>query len=328
MPMSALAEGALGDALAAVPPINAGGVPARRAQPGRIGPSAAHAAVVITATAMATRTPDRSVAIWPAPGPILQATAATTVSVHAATSASDHVAGASGTGARECKMAPGHDAYASQCTVFHALKPRKGRSALVTTSASTSSAATTPSPSQNGRYVDTNGMAASRQPSFAYGSATAVTTWASRKTTAKRLRLRCNSALTKRGQPRERPAPPAVRIPSATTAVSRRRVAVPAPRVANQSGLGVAAAIIPASPPAMPRYGGPSRQRVPGAPPAHAPRAMRARRRPGSQRLSRQYSPRRRSRPRRSPRARASLPADSWRDRRRGWTEFTLADLL
>src|SRR6266849_3360837 len=289
MPMSAPAEGAPGDAVAAVPPINEGGVPARRAQPGRSGPSAAHTAVVITANAMATRTPDRSVAIWPAAGPIRQATAATTVNVHAATSATDHVAGASVPVPREWKMATGHDPYASQWTVFHAVKPRSGRSALLTTSASTSSAATTPSPSQKGRYVDTNGMAASRQPSFAYGSATAVTTWASRKTTAKRLRLRCNSALTKRGQTRERASLPAVTIPSATTAVSSRRVAVPAPRVANQSGLGVAAAIIPPSPLAIPRCEGPTRRFLPGAPPAYGPQARRARRRPGSRPLSRQY---------------------------------------
>src|SRR6202043_3223386 len=101
------------------------------------------------------------------------------------------------------------------------------------------------SPSQNGRYGDKNGIAASRQPSFAYGSATAVTTWATRKTTAKRLRLRCSSALTKRGHARDRAALPAVTTPSATPTVNSSRVAVPAPRVANHSGLGVAAAIIP-----------------------------------------------------------------------------------
>src|ERR1700730_11411918 len=286
MPMSAPAASALGDPVADVPPINEGGVPARRAQPVRSGPSAAHTAVVSSVIAMATRTPDRTVASCPAAGPIRQATAATTVSVHATTRATDHVAGASVPVPSEWKIAPGHDAYASQCTVFHARKPRNGRSALLTTSARRSSAAMTPSPSQNGRYADTKGIAASRQPSFAYGSATAVTTWASRKTTVKRLRLRCSSALTKRGQIRDRAALPAVTTPRATTPVNSSSVAVPAPRVANQSGLGTAAAIMPQSPPAILPCDGPNRSFVPGAPPGPAPQATRARYRRGSRRAA------------------------------------------
>src|ERR1700694_3224320 len=96
MPSSVPTEAcAVGDAARAVPPIRAGDVPARGAQPGRRGPSAAQTEVATTASGIAMSTPVRNVMVWPVPGPIRQAMAATTIIVEPATSATDHDAGAS-----------------------------------------------------------------------------------------------------------------------------------------------------------------------------------------------------------------------------------------
>src|SRR2546428_10075369 len=145
------AAGAALEGLAVAAPIRDRGVPARRAQPGRSGPSAAQTAAPTIATAMAIWSPNRTVAIGPVSEPNRHATAATTVSVQTPTMTNDHDAGASVPVPSEWKIAIGHDAYASQCRALQARKPSSGRSPLLTTSARTSWPATTPSPSQNGR---------------------------------------------------------------------------------------------------------------------------------------------------------------------------------
>ena len=88
--------------------------------------------------------------------------------------------------------ATGHDAYASQCTAFHARVPMRRRRKLVTIRASRRSKATVPSPSQNGRYGDRNGMNASTTPIGANASTIVVTTWIAVNASASSVTFRCS----------------------------------------------------------------------------------------------------------------------------------------
>src|SRR5438034_7173999 len=143
------------------------------------------------------------------------------------------------------------------------------RTARETARATTSSAATTPRPSQSGRYHEPNGTSASRRPSFANGSRTDVATCEPRRTRIITETFRCSVELMYRGQTGDFQRT-VVPIPITTLAVSSSIVTAPVARSTYHSGLGAAVRGITAPPPASRRPPPPRRPGRRGVPAGRA----------------------------------------------------------
>src|SRR4029077_6546513 len=156
--------------VAPAPTRRSAGVPAALAHPCCSGPAAIHTPSRAMEATLAAIPPSRNgVKLGPARAR-RHTRAAITAATHTATIANAQGDLVSVPVPRVWITATGQLAYAKRCTTRHVLHPRRWRTRLVAVIAIRSSNATTPRPSQRGRYVAMNGTNASRKLSLAKGS--------------------------------------------------------------------------------------------------------------------------------------------------------------
>src|SRR5579864_9335107 len=137
--------------LAWPPPSRATGVPARRAQPGWSGPSAAHPDTPPAKISSDSASASRIVELTRGQVASRQPEAASTLAMHAVVNPIDQAARASLPVPSEWISAIGQAPWAAQWMNRQLRKPIRFRARLVSTIAAMISMATAPRPSQNGR---------------------------------------------------------------------------------------------------------------------------------------------------------------------------------
>src|SRR5581483_4269557 len=150
-----------------------------------------------------------------------------------ATRPSSHGSERSVPASRRCTVAPSQTTSVSTWARRHAPCGSLLRSAFVTATAASSSAAATPSPTANGRYDELNGTSSWPSEIGTTRSSSSDPPWITMKTPVSRAAKRCTSSTAKRGHPS------LARVdsnrPSTTDPVRRTYAVIPAERAAYQS---------------------------------------------------------------------------------------------